>query len=215
MRQAHNLPARCRPVRSSDRPDIRVVPVTRGVTTKAMILLLPRTRSARGIRDTFSASNAPRNAIAAQPNVRESSSGIWNAGTGLEQDGFRIGTIARTGIAHLALTSSRPGHTRVSSHSPVRERKKRPTASWQCRLPYTPLVGASALHGVSGRPRSHLGSTLGSGKSCPDPGRLSTFGVSGLYPCRRLTYRGESQSPCSHQNPCSSNLLRDKFDTRV
>src|SRR5690349_13640846 len=37
---------------------------------------------------------------------------------------------------------------------------------------------------------SHLGSTLGSGKSCPDPGRLSTFGVSGLYPCRRLTYRG-------------------------
>src|ERR1700734_430083 len=38
--------------------------------------------------------------------------------------------------------------------------------------------------------RSHLGSTLGSGKSCPDPGRLSTFGVSGLYPCRRLTYRG-------------------------
>ena len=44
-----------------------------------------------------------------------------NAGTGSGQDGFGIGTIA--GIAHLALTSSRPGHTRVSSQSPERERQ--------------------------------------------------------------------------------------------
>ena len=109
------------------------------------------------------------------------------AGTGSGRDGYRIGTIAWT---HLALTSSRPRHTRVSS-SPERKRHERKAA---CRQSRTPLVGASALHGVSGTitpcSRSHLGSTLGSGKSCPDPGRLSTFGVSGLYPCRRLTYRG-------------------------
>src|ERR1700758_5058329 len=71
----------------------------------------------------------------------------------------------------------------------------------------TPLVGASALHGVSGTsPRSHLGSTLGSGKSCPDPGRLSTFGVSGLYPCRRLTYRGACSS-ILHGDPGLVKLL--------
>jgi hypothetical protein len=38
--------------------------------------------------------------------------------------------------------------------------------------------------------RKPLGLNPSSGRSCPDPGRLSTFGVSGLYPCRRLTYRG-------------------------
>jgi hypothetical protein len=41
-----------------------------------------------------------------------------NAGTGSGQDGFRIGTIAGT---HFALTSSRPGHARVSLRSPVTE----------------------------------------------------------------------------------------------
>ena len=71
---------------------------------------------------------------------------------------------------------------------------------------HTPLVGASALHGVSGTSsRSHLGSTLVSGKSCPDPGRLSTFGVSGLYPCRRLTYRGACETHGRTETHCSSN----------
>ena len=55
-----------------------------------------------------------------------------NAGTGSGQDGFGIRTIA--GIAHLALTSSRPGHTRVSSQSPVRKRLKSPA-----KPPNTPL----------------------------------------------------------------------------
>jgi hypothetical protein len=61
------------------------------------------------------------------------------------------------------------------------------------------------------RPRSHLGSTLGSGKSCPDPGRLSTFGVSGLYPCRRLTYRGAWNVPCWHVTHRSSNLFTQRL----
>src|SRR5579875_3013205 len=38
--------------------------------------------------------------------------------------------------------------------------------------------------------RKPLGLNPWAGKSCPDPGRLSTFGVSGLCPCRSLTYRG-------------------------
>src|SRR5580698_4151931 len=42
--------------------------------------------------------------------------------------------------------------------------------------------------------RKPLGLNPYVGKSCPDPGRLSTFGVSGLYPCRRLTYRGACRS---------------------
>ena len=135
----------------------------------------------------------------------EWSGGRRNAGTGSGQDGISMGTFTRTSLAHLALTSSRPGHTRVPPYSPERRgtNRRRRAAN------RTPLVGASALHDVSGThsmvatrctrlrracdrssPRSHLGSTLGSGKSCPDPGRLSTFGVSGLCSCRRLTYRG-------------------------
>src|ERR1700677_3014724 len=53
----------------------------------------------------------------------KSSGGRKNAGTGSGQDGFRIGTVAGT---HLALTSSRPGHTRVSPHSPIRKRHNGP-----------------------------------------------------------------------------------------
>ena len=75
----------------------------------------------------------------------------------------------------------------------------------------TPLVGASALHGVSGlMSGSHLGSTLGSGKSCPDPGRLSTFGVSGLYPCRRLTYRGACVTHASTE-PAARQMFTQCF----
>jgi hypothetical protein len=60
-------------------------------------------------------------------------------------------------------------------------------------------------------PRSHLGSTLGSGKSCPDPGRLSTFGVSGLYPCRRLTYRGACNVPWWHATHRTSNPFTQRL----
>ena len=176
-------------VRASDGP------VRRCATTKAMIFSCQEARSAQrhGTRRMRSAVADGIERRTDRPSIRESSGGRKNAGTGSGQDGFRMGTIAGT---HLALTSSRPGHTRVSSHSPERKRRndRRRTAD------RTPLVGASALHGVSGTSsRSHLGSTLGSGKSCPDPGRLSTFGVSGLYPCRRLTYRGA----------CRSMLARD------
>src|ERR1700757_4587279 len=125
-----------------------------------------------------------------------------NAGTGSGRDGFRIGTVAGT---HLALTSSRPGHTRVSSHSP--ERKRHEMAGGRA-ADHTPLAGALALHGVSGTSSgSHLGSTLGSGKSCPDLGRLSTFGVSGLCPCRRLTYRGALRVHARITVRCSSNFV--------
>jgi len=51
--------------------------------------------------------------------------------------------------------------------------------------------------------RSHLGSTW-SGKTVLT-GRLSTFGVSGLYPCRRLTYRGAC---CSMVTRCPSHVKR-------
>jgi hypothetical protein len=188
VRRAHNLVAKSRPARSIERPRTFETPEKRCVRTKATIVSCRKVRSARGMRPDA------RKAIGAQSltGARESSGGRKDAGTGSGQDGFRMGTVAGT---HLALTSSRPGHTRVSSHSP--ERKRHDDRRWTADR--TPLAGASALHGVSGTSsESHLGSTLGSGKSCPDPGRLSTFGVSGLCPCRRLTYRGACPSilPC-------------------
>jgi hypothetical protein len=123
-----------------------------------------------------------------------------NAGTGSGQDGIRIGTVART---HLALTSSRPGPTRVSPHSPERKRYECPAACHRAHPSRRSFGTTRRIRNTSG---SHLGSTLGSGKSCPDPGRLSTFGVSGLYPCRRLTYRGACHSmlalrPTARQTP--------------
>jgi hypothetical protein len=96
------------------------------------------------------------------------SGGRSNAATGVGRNGFqiRMRTIART---HLALTSSRPGHTRVPSIACTEE----VFATADDRRTRTPLVGASALHGVSGTSSgSHLGSTLRPG------GAVLTRGVS-------------------------------------
>ena len=88
-------------------------------------LLLSQARSARVIRKRVTCTAARRITPAGRP-VPERSGGRGDAGTGSGQDGFQIGTITRTGLAHLALTSLRPGHTRVSSHSPERKRYERP-----------------------------------------------------------------------------------------
>ena len=115
------------------------------------------------------------------------------------------------GLSPGLISPSPPhGHdTRGCHHiSPERERS-------ECRRradDRTPLVGASALHGVSGTSSgSHLGSTLGSGKSCPDPGRLSTFGVSGLCPCRRLTYRGACETISTPRPRTRQTRLRNHY----
>jgi hypothetical protein len=125
-RRAHNLPISSRPARSIDRPRNLVTPETRCATTKAMIVSSQKPDQLATF-DSISASTAPERAWqpasvggAGLASARESSGRGKNAGTGSGQDGFRIGTIAGT---HLALTSSRPGHTRVSSHSPERKRR--------------------------------------------------------------------------------------------
>ena len=93
--------------------------------------------------------------------------------------GFGIRTIAWTRHAHLALTSSRPGHTGVSPHPP--ERKS--WCSTGIAVEHTPLVGALALHGVSGQPiGSHLGSTLKPGRAVLTRG---VFRRSGSVACVR------------------------------
>lgn len=76
------------------------------------VLLLQEARSACVIQN---ATTAPHRTCAV---TRESSEGRKNAGARSGQDECRIGTVART---HLALTSSRPGHTGVSSQSPHEE----------------------------------------------------------------------------------------------
>lgn len=76
------------------------------------VLLLQEARSACVIQN---ATTAPHRTCAV---TRESSEGRKNAGARSGQDECRIGTVART---HLALTSSRPGHTEVSSQSPHEE----------------------------------------------------------------------------------------------
>jgi hypothetical protein len=55
--------------------------------------------------------------------------------------------------------------------------------------------------------RKPLGLNPYAGKSCPDPGRLSTFGVSGLYPCRRLTYRGACRIHAGIGNPIRQTVV--------
>src|ERR1700689_419617 len=80
------------------------------------------------------------------------------AATRSGRNGFPIWmrTVTRT---HIALTSSRPGHTGVSPQC-THDRGLAPHGR------RTPIVGASALHGVSGvAPGSHLGSTLRSGRA--------------------------------------------------
>jgi hypothetical protein len=87
------------------------------------------------------------------------------AGSG--RNGARISIRTVTGT-HASLTSSRSQHVRI-------------TAPLACKQEYrtrqkagnrTPLVRVSALHGVSGEPGSHLGSTLKPG------GAVLTLGVS-------------------------------------
>jgi hypothetical protein len=70
---------------------------------------------------------------------RQPQSGCARAGS--ERNSYRIGTIAWT---HFALTSLRPGHTRVS---PLLQRTK---GSQPDGPDVHPLVRALALHGVSG-----------------------------------------------------------------
>jgi hypothetical protein len=124
---------------------------------------------ARANRGRTSSPRATRVRRHYRNSVRETSGGRKNAATESERNEFRIriGTVART---HLALTSSRPGHTRVS---PPSRTGRRVNARRSTRRTCTPLVGASALHGVSGnRAGSHLGSTLKPG------GAVLTRGVS-------------------------------------
>jgi hypothetical protein len=94
-------------------------------------------------------------------------SGDNDSGTESERNAgqSRTGLIAR---ADVALTSSRPGHTRMPFVDTWGEAPSGTTGH------STPLVRASALHGVSGlnfRSRSHLGSTLNPG------GAVLTLGV--------------------------------------
>jgi hypothetical protein len=138
---------------------------------------------------------------AALASARDSSGGGKNAGTGSGQDGFRIGTIAGT---HLALTSSRPRHTRASPQSPVRKRHKRSTVNRQAHPSRRSFGTARRIRNVSG---SHLGSTL-------EPGRaVLTRGVSrrsGSVACIRadasptevLANPMLTLGPTARQTPC-------------
>jgi hypothetical protein len=135
MRMAHSLFVSSRPARSIDRPRSFPAPRIRCATANVMIFPLQEVRSARQDTECTQASTA-----LTKPRIRPWDSEIQkgasaerNAGTGSEQDGFRMGTIAGT---HLALTSSRPGHTRVSSHPPTRER-------YECRANSPPTAPLS------------------------------------------------------------------------
>ena len=79
------------------------------------------------------------------------------AGAGSERNGFRIRTIAGT---HLALTSSRPGHTRVSPLS--RNAPGRPTGPAGCAPPRQSFGTTRRTRRIAG---SHLGSTLTPGRA--------------------------------------------------
>jgi len=85
-----------------------------------------------------------------------------------DEMGFKYGCGLSLGLTS-SITSSQPGHTGVSLHAHALRDLEPPAGERLC----TPLVGASALHGVSGfSSGSHLGSTLRPG------GAVLTRGVS-------------------------------------
>jgi hypothetical protein len=144
-------------------------------------------------------------ALGAYANVRENSGGKWNAGTGSGQDGFRIGTVAGT---HLALTSSRPGHTRVSSQSPERKRRQRLTEQPSS----TPL--SSELRHCTAYPELRPEATWAQ-PLCPGRAVL-TRGVSrrsGSVACIRADASPTEvlAHPSWHRKRCRSNIIGKRF----
>jgi hypothetical protein len=109
-----------------------------------------------------------------------------NAATGSGRNGFqiRMRTVARTHLVHHLLAARTHAGVARCTH----KGNLTPVTSHPSRRSF----------GTARRIRLFIRKPLGlnpsTGRSCPDPGRLSTFGVSGLYPCRRLTYRGACPS---------------------
>jgi hypothetical protein len=119
-------------------------------------------------------------------------------GSGRNRHRTRIGTIAWT---HLALTSSRPGHADVTT-AHAQQGIGRPTANRRAR---TPLVGASALHGVSDTSSgSHLGSTLMPGRAILTRGVFRRSG-SVVYIRADASPSEVLASSSWHRNPAPSN----------
>jgi hypothetical protein len=85
------------------------------------------------------------------------------------------------------------------------------TANRRRRTPVVESFGTARR--IRNLVRKPLGLNPYAGRSCPDPGRLSTFGVSGLCPCRRLTYRGTcgfmvTLEPAKRQPPRAGLIRR-------
>src|ERR1700685_1036035 len=100
--------------------------------------------------------------------------------------GQRRGAIFGPDYRGPCLASLLPA-ARLRAGACFREGMRQGTRPWSGH----PLVRALALHGVAGRgPAQPLGLTPYSGERCPDPERLSTGGISGLCPWRRLTEQG-------------------------
>jgi hypothetical protein len=120
-----------------------------------------------------------------------------------DETGFGYGCGLSLGLIS-PITSSRPGHTGVSP-------KCTHMRGFAARRRRTPLVGASALHGVSGvSSGSHLGSTLKPG------GAVLTRGVSrrsGSVACIRADASPTEvlASPSWHRKRCRSNIIGKKF----
>jgi hypothetical protein len=116
-----------------------------------------------------------------------------------DETGFGYGCGLSLGLIS-PITSSRPGHTGVSP-------KCTHMRGFAARRRRTPLVGASALHGVSGvSSGSHLGSTLKPG------GAVLTRGVSrrsGSVACIRADASPTEvlASPSWHRKRCRSNII--------
>jgi len=101
------------------------------------------------------------------------------------------------------ITSSRPGHTRVSPSA--RTWRGVEPAGWRTNL--HPLVGASALHGVSGfSSGSHLGSTLSPGRAVLTRG-ISRRSGSVAYIRADASPTEVLASPSWHQKRCRSNMI--------
>src|ERR1700732_1669111 len=127
---------------------------------------------------------------------------------------YRIGTKWISNMdADYRSDSYRPHLLTARTHGGVTTvHASRGVGAWRRR---TPVVGASALHGVSGvTPGSHLGSTLRSGRA------VLTRGVSrrsGSVACIRADASPTEvlAGPSSHRYQCSSNMVETNSDGGV
>ncbi|MDT5117711.1 MAG: hypothetical protein QOE30_3450 [Mycobacterium sp.] len=197
MRMAHSLFVSSRPARSIDRPLSFPAPRIRCATTKVMIFPLQEVRSARQDAECTQCIHCPpqtANTAVGQRNPERCVSGKkcrnrigtrWISDGNYRRDSSRPHLLtARTHAG--VITSTYAGEVRMPGQQPAYR---------------TPLVGASALHGVSGTsPEATWAQPLGPGRAVLTRG-VSRRSGSVAYIRADASPTEVLADPCWHRHP--------------